>query len=138
MDFEDTNDSVIPYHEILDYNVDDAQTYNISLDLSSNQTETRDLNIPVYIYTYVSVINIAIFLVGTIGNILVILVVLRVRDMRTPTNVFLLNLSLADVLVLGVCQPAAMLEFFGKDRWFLGKFMCEYYIPTHQLFCRVN
>ncbi|XP_060595691.1 orexin/Hypocretin receptor type 1-like [Ruditapes philippinarum] len=40
--------------------------------------------------------------------------------MRTPTNVYLLNLSAADVLVLLVCQPAALLEFFGKDRRFLG------------------
>ena len=81
--------------------------------------------IPLYIYISVSLVNAIIFLVGTVGNILVIIVILKVRDMRTPTNVFLLNLSLADVLVLFVCQPAALLEFFGKDRWFLGEFMCK-------------
>ena len=82
--------------------------------------------IPLYLYLIVSIVNALIFLVGTTGNSIVILIVIKIREMRTPTNVFLLNLSGADVLVLLVCQPAALVEFFGKDRWFLGKFMCKY------------
>lgn len=83
------------------------------------------LYIPLYIYITVSIVNAFIFVVGTTGNIMVILIIVKVREMRTPTNVFLLNLSVADVLVLLICQPAALIEFFGKDRWFLGKFMCK-------------
>lgn len=85
------------------------------------------LFIPLYIYITVSIVNVFIFVVGTVGNILVIIIVIKIREMRTPTNLFLLNLSAADVLVLLVCQPAALLEFFGKDRWFLGNFMCKSY-----------
>ncbi|XP_060562101.1 QRFP-like peptide receptor [Ruditapes philippinarum] len=87
--------------------------------------EPRGLEIPLYIYIISSLLNATIFMIGTFGNILVIVVVLKVRNMRTPTNVFLLNLSAADVLVLLVCQPAGLLEFFGKERWFLGKIMCK-------------
>jgi hypothetical protein len=62
----------------------------------------------------------------------VIVVVLKVRNMRTPTNVFLLNLSAADVLVLLVCQPAGLLEIFGKERWFLGNIMCKSFVNKHK------
>ncbi|XP_045190876.2 QRFP-like peptide receptor [Mercenaria mercenaria] len=89
------------------------------------ENSSEGMKIPLYIYIIASLLNAAIFLVGTVGNILVIIVVIRVRNMRTPTNVFLLNLSAADVLVLVVCQPAGLLEFFGKDRWFLGGIMCK-------------
>lgn len=84
-----------------------------------------EMEIPLYIYIIASCINAVIFITGTFGNFLVIVVVIAVRNMRTPTNMFLLNLSAADILVLLVCQPAGLLEFFGKDRWFLGKLMCK-------------
>lgn len=82
--------------------------------------------IPLYIYIITIIVNAIIFIVGTFGNMFVIYVILRVQNMRTATNVFLLNLSAADVLVLLVCQPAGLVEFFGKDRWFLGKAMCKH------------
>ncbi|XP_060551585.1 QRFP-like peptide receptor, partial [Ruditapes philippinarum] len=110
-------------HRYLDTKYVAENLSNISVNnLKQNDSE---MNIPLYIYIIVSIVNTVIFIVGTFGNILVIIVVLRVREMRTPTNVFLLNLSVADVLVLLVCQPAGLTEFFGKDRWFLGGIMCK-------------
>lgn len=102
-------------------------TTNLSFDkVNDTKVVTNEgLYIPLYLYLIVSIANTLIFIVGTIGNIMVIVIVTKVREMRTPTNLFLLNLSAADVLVLLVCQPAALLEFFGKDRWFLGEFMCK-------------
>jgi hypothetical protein len=85
----------------------------------------NNLSIPLYLYVLVSLANFILFVLGLFGNILVIYVIIKVKNMRTPTNVYLLNLSAADVLVLLVCQPAGLLEFFGKDRWFLGEFMCK-------------
>lgn len=41
-----------------------------------------------------------IFTIGTIGNVMVTLVIGCSRDMRTSTNIFLVNLSIADMLVL--------------------------------------
>jgi hypothetical protein len=100
-------------------------------DFTKPQDELRGLEIPLYIYIISSLLNATIFIIGTFGNILVIVVVLKVRNMRTPTNVFLLNLSAADVLVLLVCQPAGLLEFFGKERWFLGKIMCKFLVNEY-------
>lgn len=102
------------------------------------QHTSNEMYIPLYIYITVSIVNAAIFLAGTFGNILVIVVVLKVREMRTPTNVFLLNLSAADILVLLVCQPAGLLEFFGKDRWFLGEAMCKNHFINFMIFVLVD
>ena len=81
--------------------------------------------IPLYMYILVSVLNGSIFLFGLGGNCLVVIVIVKSRGMRTPTNLFLFSLSIADILVLLFCQPAALLEFYGKDRWLIGGFMCK-------------
>lgn len=97
--------------------------------LQENVTELASssvaLETPVYIYAWVTLVNVVIFILGLVGNIMVILVVIKVRDMRTTTNYFLVNLSVADLLVLLICQPSAMLEFYSKDRWIIGSAMCK-------------
>ncbi|XP_074640174.1 thyrotropin-releasing hormone receptor-like [Tubulanus polymorphus] len=45
--------------------------------------------------------------------------------MRNSTNFFLLNLSVADLFVLTICMPSALLEFHSKDIWYLGEAMCK-------------
>ncbi|XP_076461664.1 QRFP-like peptide receptor [Babylonia areolata] len=80
---------------------------------------------PAYQPIYITVLNAVVFCTGTMGNVLVIVVVVLVRDMRTPMNWYLVNLSVADLLVLLVCQPAALTEFFARDRWFLGAGLCK-------------
>lgn len=40
-----------------------------------------------------------IFLVGVVGNICVLVVVLTNSHMQTTTNIYLVNLSLADILM---------------------------------------
>lgn len=82
--------------------------------------------LPIYITVYVTLINIIIFFVGIVGNVLVIVVIARVKDMRTTMNLYLVNLSVADLLVLFVCQPTAMLELYAKERWLLGNVVCTY------------
>lgn len=97
-----------------------------NLSTFSNYT-AREVSTPSYIYIWITVVNALIFLTGCVGNILVIIVVAKVRDMRTPTNYCLVNLSVADLLVLTICQTSAMLEFYAEDRWLLGEFLCKYF-----------
>ena len=101
--------------------------------LASNESKTEHINstadvhpyIPVYLYVLVSLFNVCIFVFGLIGNVLVVLVIVKVRNMRTSTNLFLLSLSVADMMVLLFCQPAALMEFYAKDRWMIGTAMCK-------------
>lgn len=54
-----------------------------------------------------------IFLVGLIGNVMVVIVVIRTRSMHTPTNCYLVSLAVADVLVLVSAPLPTIIEFFG-------------------------
>ncbi|XP_014255525.1 cholecystokinin receptor type A-like [Cimex lectularius] len=65
-----------------------------------------------------------IFLLGIIGNILVILVLVRNRGMRTVTNVFLLNLAVSDLLLGVLCMPFTLIGSILQDFVF-GPFMCR-------------
>ena len=106
-------------------------TNNASVNQDGNTSETdyiqEDFNhAPMYLFVCVSVFNILEFIIGTFGNAMVILVVCKVRAMRNPTNYFLFSLSVADLFVLLICQPTAMMEFYAMDRWYIGGFMCKY------------
>lgn len=59
----------------------------------------------VYCVAYVIV-----FIVGLIGNSFVIAVVLRSPRMRTVTNFFIVNLAVADILVIVFCLPATLMS----------------------------
>lgn len=106
-----------------------------SLDLFVLNTTTpllphpRSQQVLIYapLYRTISVIiNVVIFLVGIIGNSLVIIVVLRTRSMRTPTNCYLMSLALADCLVLlSATLPAIPETFFEIDEWPFGRVMCS-------------
>jgi len=68
----------------------------------------------------------AVFIVCFIGNLLVILVVLLHRNMRTITNFFLANLALADLCV-GIFCILPHLSTYLSPYWKLGKVMCKLY-----------
>lgn len=53
---------------------------------------------------------ILVFVVGLIGNSFVIAVVYRSPRMRTVTNFFIVNLAVADVLVIVFCLPATLMS----------------------------
>ena len=64
-----------------------------------------------------------IMAVGIIGNTLVIYVVLRAGQ-RTVTNYYIVNLAVADVLVLAICSiPTA--TFYTDIPFVFGQFMCK-------------
>ncbi|XP_073995805.1 cholecystokinin receptor-like isoform X2 [Rhodnius prolixus] len=65
-----------------------------------------------------------IFLLGLVGNILVILVLVKNKGMRTVTNVFLLNLAVSDILLGVLCMPFTLVGSLLKDFVF-GHFMCR-------------
>lgn len=73
----------------------------------------------VYCVAYVLV-----FVVGLIGNSFVIAVVYRSPRMRTVTNFFIVNLAVADVLVIVFCLPATLMSNIFVP-WLLGWFMCK-------------
>ena len=65
-----------------------------------------------------------VFVVGLIGNFLVCYVVWRNKSMQTVTNYFIVNLSVADLLVILVCLPPTVLEDV-TETWYIDSAMCK-------------
>lgn len=54
------------------------------------------------------------------------IVIFKTKDMRNSTNIFLVNLSVADLMVLLVCTPTVLVEVNSRpETWVLGKEMCK-------------
>lgn len=65
-----------------------------------------------------------IFVTGLVGNALVCIAVYRNHTMRTMTNYFIVNLAVADFLVLLLCLPFTVLWDI-TETWFLGLTLCK-------------
>ncbi|KAH0945928.1 hypothetical protein HN011_007565 [Eciton burchellii] len=65
-----------------------------------------------------------VFVVGLFGNALVCMAVYRNHSMRTVTNYFIVNLAVADLLVLLICLPPSVL-WDVTQTWFLGLKLCK-------------
>ncbi|TMS15459.1 somatostatin receptor type 5 isoform X1 [Larimichthys crocea] len=75
-----------------------------------------------------AVVYTVVFIVGLLGNTLVIYVVVRYAKMKTVTNMYILNLALADELyILGI-------PFLGTNSvlsyWPYGNFFCKVYMTA--------
>ncbi|ESO12547.1 hypothetical protein HELRODRAFT_144094, partial [Helobdella robusta] len=67
---------------------------------------------------------VVVFIVGITGNLLVCIVVCTEKWMRTVTNLFIVNLALADFLVILVCLVPSVITNLTKT-WYFGETMCK-------------
>ena len=70
------------------------------------------------------VCHLIVFIVGLIGNALVCIAVCRNHTMRTVTNIFIVNLAVADFLVLLFCMPLTVPVDITQT-WFFGSVCCK-------------
>ncbi|XP_054713537.1 orexin receptor type 2-like [Uloborus diversus] len=113
-------------------NPDDFSTINSSV-VCSNEYCVSDEDyiemIEAYIFPSASewfliACHTLVFVVGLIGNALVCVSVYRNHSMRTVTNYFIVNLAVADFLVILVCLPPSVL-WDVTETWFFGSLMCK-------------
>uniref|UniRef100_A0A671SK10 Neuropeptide FF receptor 1 n=1 Tax=Sinocyclocheilus anshuiensis TaxID=1608454 RepID=A0A671SK10_9TELE len=89
---------------------------NISINHSTLFNDSRNLTLlPFYQHSLAvaSVIILAymlIFSLCMLGNMLVCFIVLKNRQMRTVTNIFILNLAISDLLVGILCLPITLVD----------------------------
>ncbi|XP_068686106.1 orexin receptor type 2-like [Montipora capricornis] len=74
-----------------------------------------------------------IFAVSVIGNVLVCIIVVRHRRMRTITNYFVLNLAVADLAVTCICIPFDIPVQENQYRWPYGAFLCRTIYPLQTM-----
>ncbi|XP_023676251.2 opsin 4b [Paramormyrops kingsleyae] len=83
-------------------------------------------------YTIASVI-LAVGITGMVGNFLVMYAFCRSRSLRTPANMFIINLAIADFLMCITQTPIFFITSMHK-RWIFGETACELYAFCGALF----
>ncbi len=106
----------------------------ISTTLSMDQNNVTGMLTPTpkYIPPYwdtpavviLSIILAIITIASIVGNCMVIIVVIYFRGMHTKTNMFIMNLAVADFGVAVLCMPISLLTVVNGD-WVFGKAMCN-------------
>ena len=102
--FKDTTETT----EIPAY--DDYYDYYYNYTYTTNSTDSLDL--PLAEVIPVSILYGFIGITGLIGNLLVIFAIVKVQRMRSITNLFLLSLASADLLLVIVCVPVKVTFLF--------------------------
>lgn len=77
-----------------------------------------------------------IIVTGVVGNSLVTVVILRWKEIRTPCNIFLLNIAVADFLVTGIAGSFRIIEV--HLGWIFGDFLCRFLAPLQDVFVGVS
>lgn len=98
-------------------------TYNFSIVNTTRYQTTED--VPFYTIAVSIFMYSLIFIIGFFGNSLVIIVAYLNRINQHNTHYCLVNLSIADLLLIIVCMPSAILDLFSKEVWYLGAFFCK-------------
>ncbi|KAK1786629.1 hypothetical protein P4O66_003067 [Electrophorus voltai] len=75
--------------------------------------------------TFLIVAYSAMLAVGLVGNTCLVLVILRQKEMRNVTDIFIASLSCSDILMCLVCLPTTI-TYTLMDRWILGEVFCKF------------
>ncbi|XP_018931407.1 probable G-protein coupled receptor 34b [Cyprinus carpio] len=81
------------------------------------QTDNTSLQVPLAIFYSL------FFLFGLSGNLLALWVFLRVHPKKNSVRIFLINLALADLLLV-ICLPFRVIYHSNNDRWVLPSLLC--------------
>ncbi|XP_058493810.1 delta-type opioid receptor-like [Solea solea] len=97
-----------------------SESRNVSQDVSW-ETEGMSPIIPIITAVYS-----VVFVVGLLGNCLVMYVIIRYTKMKTATNIYIFNLALADALVT-TTMPFQSTDYL-LNTWPFGEVVCKVFI----------
>ncbi|GFS32409.1 melanopsin [Trichonephila inaurata madagascariensis] len=103
---------------------------SVEFELSLNDDNaTRVVDDKTLFYGYPVVVPLALLMVVIIifavgGNVMVVLTILRHRGMKTRTNMFIVNLAVADILVAVLDMPVSLITII-EGRWVFGEALCK-------------
>ncbi|XP_049591117.1 melanopsin-A isoform X4 [Syngnathus scovelli] len=91
------------------------------------------VNVPDHAHYTIGSVILAIGITGLLGNFLVIYAFSRSRSLRTPANMFIINLAVTDLLMCVTQAPVFFASSMHK-RWIFGEKACELYAFCGALF----
>ncbi|XP_067895345.1 G-protein coupled receptor 135 [Heterodontus francisci] len=93
-------------------------------DRNSSQPDTNSL-LPGVAMAAKALILLLIFLLSSLGNSAVIVMIIKHRQLRTVTNTFIMSLSLSDLLTALLCVPFSFIMLFTQEGvWIFGDQFC--------------
>ena len=118
-------------------------SYNMTMGDNLNGTNMTLLPLPRYYslpYRIIGCLFVStIFVVGFVGNVMVVIVVSRTRIMHTTTNCYLVSLAIADILLLVSAPLPTIVEYFMIiDQCILGHVGCSIMVFTQYLGVNVS
>lgn len=91
------------------------------------------VDVPDHAHYTIGAVILAIGITGMVGNLLVIYAFSRSRSLRTPANMFIINLAITDLLMCVTQAPIFFTTSMHK-RWIFGEKGCELYAFCGALF----
>ncbi|KYO37585.1 neuromedin-U receptor 2 [Alligator mississippiensis] len=88
-----------------------------------------------HLFVPMSLIYALIFVVGVVGNLLVCLVIIKHRNMKTPTNYYLFSLAISDLLVLVFGMPLEVYEMWSNYPFLFGPVGCYFKTALFETVC---
>lgn len=91
----------------------------------NNTTEPNSFdNVAICAWTLIPTVFVIIFVIGLVGNLFVLITVLTNKQMRSTTNILILNLATADLLFIVMCVPFTGIAYL-VPLWPFGQFLCR-------------
>nr|XP_057918747.1 uncharacterized protein LOC131110066 isoform X5 [Doryrhamphus excisus] len=91
------------------------------------------VDVPDHAHYTIGVVILVVGITGILGNFLVIYAFCRSRSLRTPSNIFIINLAITDFFMCLTQTPTFFIASMHK-RWIFGKKGCELYAFCGALF----
>ncbi|KFV86755.1 Neuromedin-U receptor 2 [Struthio camelus australis] len=88
-----------------------------------------------HLFLPMALVYILIFVVGVVGNFLVCLVIIKHRNMKTPTNYYLFSLAVSDLLVLLFGMPLEIYEMWSNYPFLFGPVGCYFKTVLFETVC---
>ena len=77
--------------------------------------------------------NILSFIIAFIGNLCIIIVILKTKSLRTKFNLYIVNLAVADFLMPSLCMWIYLVSST-SNQWLLGSFLCKIHTFVQGMF----
>uniref|UniRef100_H3AX37 Alpha-1B adrenergic receptor n=2 Tax=Latimeria chalumnae TaxID=7897 RepID=H3AX37_LATCH len=127
-------------HSVINVSVRTYVSFDGSLMSNSSNQTLKNQTLPALDITKAAALGLvlgAFIIFAIVGNILVILSVACNKHLRTPTNYFIINLAIADLLLSSTVLPfSATLEIVGY--WILGRIFCDIWAAVDVLCCTAS
>lgn len=119
--------------QLLDLNFWESQLENKTKELENVSRYVQEETVRILLQEFVQpAIQGIIFMIGFFGNGVMIIIFTREKDIRTATNMMLLNLAIGDMLNLIVNIPV-FYSYAVSTRWRFGLHLCKAYRFLRQL-----